>query len=48
MKNKYIKPEIKTEVLFKEDVLEISEETENRYTASGNIFKDNFKIEDIL
>jgi hypothetical protein len=48
MKVKYIKPEINTEVLIKEDLLQVSEETENKYLSSKKVLPDNFSIEDIL
>lgn len=48
MKKQYKKPEIITEVLLKDDVLEMSEEKNNSYLASKSIFIDNFSIDDIL
>lgn len=48
MKKQYKKPEIITEVLLKDDVLEMSEEKDNGYAASKSIFIDNFSIDDIL
>lgn len=48
MKKQYKKPEIITEVLLKDDVLEMSEEKDNGYLASKSIFIDNFSIDDIL
>lgn len=48
MKKQYFKPEIKTEVLLKEDVLIISEEKENKYIKSRSIFIDDFSVEKLL
>lgn len=48
MKKQYKKPEIITEVLLKDDVLEMSYEKDNGYAASKSIFIDDFKIDDIL
>ena len=48
MKKQYKKPEIITEVLLKDDVLEMSEEKDNKFVASKSIFIDNFSIDDIL
>ena len=48
MKNKYVKPEIHTEVLIKEDLLQKSLETDNKYMNSNRLFPDSFSVEDIL
>ena len=48
MKKQYSKPEITTEVLLKDDVLRMSEETDNRYVGSKKLIKNNFDINDIF
>lgn len=48
MKNKYVKPEIHNEVLIKEDLLQKSFETDNKYLNSKRLLPDNFSVEDIL
>ena len=48
MKKQYLKPEITTEVLLKDDVLRISEETDNKYVGSKKVIKNNFDINDIF
>ena len=45
MKQEYITPEIKTEVLVKTDVLSSSRERDNRYVYSQDIF--NYSIENL-
>ena len=45
MKQKYITPEIKSEVLVKTDVLSSSRERDNRYINSQDIF--NYSIENL-
>ena len=48
MKKQYLKPEITTEVLLKDDVLRTSEETDNKYVGSKKVIKNNFDINDIF
>ena len=47
MKQKYITPEIKTEVLVKTDVLSSSRQRDNRYIKSQDIFKGDYSIENL-
>ena len=48
MKQKYVKPELISEVLLEEDVLKMSTDTDNSYAQSNSIFDDSFNVESIL
>ncbi len=50
MKLHYKKPEIKTELLERTDVLMVSEETDNRYESAGayDMYGQSFSWENIL
>lgn len=48
MKKQYYKPELNIEILMKADVLLVSEQTDNRFVDSQDIFKDDFTVDDIL
>lgn len=48
MKKQYFKPLVNVELLSKEDVLLRSEQTDNKFVESQNIFKDDFSIDSIL
>ncbi len=50
MKAKYIKPEINTEILIKDDLLQVSTEVENNYANSKRIIlgdEGSFSVEDM-
>lgn len=48
MKKQYFKPELNIEILSKADVLLASEQTDNSFVQSTDIFNDSFAVEDIL
>lgn len=48
MNKQYFKPELNIEILSKADVLLASEQTDNSFVQSTDIFNDNFDLTDIL
>ncbi|MEE3333017.1 MAG: hypothetical protein VZR54_01925 [Ruminococcus sp.] len=48
MKKQYQKPQIKSEILLTQDVLRVSEETDNKFIQSNSILDDDFNIESLL